>query len=74
MLKVSSKSSKLRLKNRKTKNRYDNFPQSFYSKAQNSFLRIAKNKKNYYILESSLNNNDLEKEIFNIISNRLNIR
>ena len=35
ILKVSSKSSKLRLKKRRTKNRYDNFAPSFYTKAQN---------------------------------------
>ena len=68
ILKVSPKSSKDRLKKRKTKNRYDNFHQSFYSKAQKSFLKIAKNKKNYFVLESSLNNDDLEKKIFKIVS------
>tara|TARA_X000000368_G_scaffold409973_1_gene392773 strand:- start:860 stop:1507 length:648 start_codon:yes stop_codon:yes gene_type:complete len=74
VLKVSSKSSKLRLKKRKTKNRYDNFPQSFYTKAQNSFLKIAKNKRNYFVLNSSLNNNDLEKKIFRIVSKFLKIK
>jgi|TARA_B100001059_G_scaffold69237_1_gene66269 dTMP kinase len=74
VLTVSSKSSKTRLKKRKTKNRYDNFAQSFYSKAQNSFLKIAKNKKNYFILESSSNDNNLEKKIFKIISKYLNIK
>ena len=34
LLKVSSKSSRKRLKKRRTKNRYDNFSQSFYTKAQ----------------------------------------
>ena len=74
VLKVSSKSSKLRLKKRKTKNRYDNFPQSFYTKAQNSFLKIAKNKKNYFVLNSSSNDSDLEKKIFNIVSKYLKIK
>ena len=74
VLKVSSKSSKLRLKKRKIKNRYDNFPQSFYTKAQNSFLKIAKNKKNYFVLNSSLNNSDLEKKIFSIVSKFLKIK
>ena len=74
VLTVSSKSSKTRLKKRKTKNRYDNFAQSFYSKAKNSFLKIAKNKKNYFILESSSNDNNLEKKIFKIISKYLNIK
>ena len=67
VLKVSSKSSRERLKKRKTKNRYDNFSQSFYTKAQNSFLKIAKNKKNYFVLNSSENNPNLEKEIFKIV-------
>ncbi len=74
VLKVSSKTSKLRLKKRKTKNRYDNFPQSFYIQAQKSFLKIARKSKNYYILDSSLNNNDLEKKIFKIIAKRLKIK
>ena len=73
ILKVSTKSSKLRLNKRKSKNRYDNFPQSFYSKAQKSFLKIAKNKKNYFILNSSSNDNILEKNIFNIVKKYLNI-
>ena len=73
VLKVSKKSSKLRLKKRKSKNRYDNFAQSFYNKAQNSFIKLAKNKKNYFVLDSSLNNSDLEKKIFKIICKKLKI-
>ena len=73
ILKVSSQSSKLRLKKRRTKNRYDNFSQSFYTKAQNSFLKIAKNKKNYFILNTSKNDNKTEKIIFNIVKKYLNI-
>jgi len=74
ILKVSSIVSKLRLKKRGTKNRYDNFSQSFYTKAQNSFIKIAKNKKNYYILNSSDNNSNLENKIFEIVNNRLKIK
>ena len=74
ILKASSKSSKLRLKKRKTKNRYDNFSQSFYTKAQKSFLKIAKNKKNYFILDSSFNNNNLENRIFKIVCKKLNLK
>ena len=74
VLKVSKKSSNKRLKKRKTKNRYDNFAQSFYRKAQKSFIRIAKNKKNYYILDSSSNDNILENKIFNIVKKQLNIK
>ena len=73
ILKVSSKSSRLRLKKRKSRNRYDNFAQSFYTKAQKSFLKIAKNRKNYFILDSSSNDGVLEKKIFIIVNKYLNI-
>ena len=71
---MSSNSSKIRLKNRKTKNRYDNFSQSFYTEAQNSFLKIAKNKKNYFVLDSSQNDSNLEKKIFGIVCKCLKIK
>ena len=74
VLKVSRNSSKKRLKKRKTKNRYDNFAQSFYTKAQNSFIKLAKNKKGYFILESSSNNDILENKIFNIVCKYLKIK
>ncbi len=74
ILKVSSQSSKKRLVKRKTKNRYDNFPQSFYNKAQKSFINLAKGKKNYFVLDSSQNDNKLEKKILKIVYKRLNIR
>ena len=73
VLKVSEKSSRARLKKRKTKNRYDNFAKSFYVKAQKSFIKIAKNKKNYFILESSSNDNVLQIKIFDIVNKYLNI-
>ena len=66
ILKVSQKSAKERLKKRRSKNRYDNFSQLFYDKAQKSFLKISKNKKNYIVLDSSKNDDFLEKEIFEI--------
>ena len=74
ILKVSENSSKKRLKKRKSKNRYDNFAQSFYSKAQKSFMKIAKNKKNYFILNSSSNDDILEHKIFNITKKFLKIK
>ena len=74
VLKVSSKSSRKRLSKRKGKNRYDNFSQSFYDNAQKSFIKIAKNKKNYFILDSSKNNSHLEKKIFDITSRYLKIK
>ena len=73
ILKVSEESSRQRLKKRKTKNRYDKFAQSFYTKAQKSFKKIAKSKRNYFLLDSSLNDNFLEKKIFNIVNKYLNI-
>ena len=48
VLKVNSNSSTKRLLNRRSKNRYDNFSQTFYKKAQQSFLQIAKKKKLLY--------------------------
>ena len=74
ILKVSLKSSKIRLSKRKVKNRYDKFSQSFYNKAQKSFLKIAKNKKNYFVLDSSSDNDLLEKRISKIVSKYLSIK
>ena len=74
ILKVSPKVSKLRLKKRKTKNRYDNFPQSFYTKAQKSFLKIARAKKDYFIFDASSNGVELEKKIFKVVSKYLKIK
>ena len=73
-LKVSMASSKKRLKKRKCKNRYDNFSQSFYNNAQKAFTKLAKNKKNYFTLNSSLNDSSLEDKIFNITKKYLNIQ
>ena len=74
ILKVSPKSSRFRLKKRKTKNRYDNFAQSFYSTAQKAFLKLAKGKKNYFVLDSSKNDSNLEKVIFNIVIKQLGLK
>ena len=74
ILKVSSNSSRERLMKRKSKNRYDNFADSFYAKAQQSFLKIAKNKKNYFVLDSSVNDANLEKTIFKMVKKRLKIK
>ena len=63
-----------RLKKRKIKNRYDNFKQSFYRKAQRSFIRLAKNKKNYFILNSSYNDKSLENNIFKIVNRFLKVK
>jgi dTMP kinase len=74
VLKVSQSTSRKRLKKRKTKNRYDNFAQSFYTKAQKSFMKISNNKRNYYILDSSKNDDRLEVKIFDIVNKYLKIK
>jgi dTMP kinase len=74
ILKVSKKISRQRLVKRRSRNRYDNFAQSFYNKAQNSFIKIAANKKNYFVLNSSQNDNSLEKKIFKIVNKYLKIK
>ena len=74
ILTVSAKSSYKRLKKRKTKNRYDKFSQSFYTKAQKSFLKIGKSRKNYFVFDASENNNNLENSIFKIVCNYLKIK
>ncbi len=74
VLTVSSKVSRERLKKRRTKNRYDNFPQSFYNKAQKAFVKLAKGKKNYFILDGSKNDKNLEKLIFRLVSKRLGVK
>jgi dTMP kinase len=74
VLKVSPSTSRKRLLKRKSKNRYDNFSQSFYTRAQKAFLKIAKNKKNYYILNSSYDDSNLEKKILKIICKVLKIK
>ena len=74
VLTVSPKVSKQRLKKRRTKNRYDNFPQSFYTKAQKAFVKLAKGKNNYFVFDASENDKNLEKLIFRVVSKRLGIK
>ncbi len=71
VLKVNRLSSIKRLKKRKVKNRYDKFSNNFYLRTQKAFLKIAKNKKNYFILDSSENTPALEKRIYSIVRKRL---
>ena len=74
VLKVKKQSFLDRLKKRKIKNRYDKFSTKFYLKAQNSFLNISKNKKNYIVLNSSDNTPELEKIILSITKKKLNLK
>ena len=50
---VSKKNLMLRLKKRRNLNRYDKFNYNFYSKVQNGFLKLAKDKKKYLIVNSN---------------------
>ena len=50
---VTMKNLKKRLKKRLNLNRYDTFSNNFYSKAQNGFMKLAKNKKNYMVIDSN---------------------
>ena len=66
VLKVNMASALKRLKNRKEKNRYDKFSKNFYKRTQNAFIEIAKkNKKRYFILDTSKNTKEAEKIILN---------
>jgi len=73
VLKVKKQSFLSRLKKRRSRNRYDNFPVKFYIKAQNAFLKISKNKKDYIVLESSKNTPELQKKIFEIIKKKIGL-
>ena len=73
VLKVNINKALKRLRKRKVKNRYDKFSKSFYIKAQQSFLKIAKkNKKKYFILDNSNDSTDIENNILNIVLKKLN--
>ena len=61
---VNNKNMKKRLKVRKNNNKYDKFNYSFYEKVQKGFLKIARNNKNYIIIDSNKKN---IKENSNII-------
>ena len=52
---VNNKNLFLRLKKRKSLNRYDKFDSAFYSKVQKGFVKLANSKKNsYMIIDSNL--------------------
>tara|TARA_B100001175_G_scaffold314316_1_gene323427 strand:+ start:1231 stop:1845 length:615 start_codon:yes stop_codon:yes gene_type:complete len=57
---VNMKNLKQRI-NRRKKNRYDKFNNNFYNRVQKGYIKLAKNKKNYMIINS--NNNILENKL-----------
>ena len=67
---VNKKNLFLRLKKRKTLNRYDQFDINFYNKVQKGFLKIAMNKKKRYkIINSNLDIKENEISILEQIKN-----
>ena len=65
---VSKKNLILRLKKRKSLNRYDKFKLNFYDKVQKGYLKIAKtNPKSYKLIDSNLDQKKNEKLIKDLI-------
>ena len=63
---VDKKNLFLRLKKRKSLNRYDQFNASFYNKVQKGFLNLSKlNKKKYKVIDSNLDIKKNEELIIN---------
>tara|TARA_B100000029_G_scaffold170619_1_gene166879 strand:- start:2046 stop:2675 length:630 start_codon:yes stop_codon:yes gene_type:complete len=52
---VNKSNFRKRLKIRNSLNKYDGFKYTFYNKVQKGFLKIAKNKKKYIIIDSNKN-------------------
>ena len=73
VLKVKKQSFLQRLKKRRTRNRYDNFPTKFYLEAQKAFLNLSRNKKKYIVLDSSDNTPELQHKVLNIVLKKMNI-
>ena len=69
--KVSEKNLKKRLKDRKNKNKYDNFKISFYRKVQNGFMKLSKKNKKYVIIDSNKNINYNKLKVINKIKRYL---
>ena len=65
---VNKKNLIKRLNLRKTKNRYDLFNYNFYRRVQNGFLKIAKNKKKYLIVDSNKSIFDNKIKVINKIN------
>ena len=65
---VNSINLKKRLKKRSNLNRYDKFKLNFYSKVQNGYEKISRNKKRYIKINSNKNSIN---EVKNIIINKL---
>ncbi len=69
---VSMKNLKLRI-NKRAMNRYDSFNNNFYKKVQNGFIKLAKNKRNYKIIDSNLSISNNKEAIIKKINSLLSI-
>jgi dTMP kinase len=67
VLKSNIKTIFKRIKKRKIKNKFDKLKKNFYIKAQNCFINLAKNKKNYYTIDSSIDDNIAENIILKTV-------
>tara|TARA_B100000965_G_C19546156_1_gene737921 strand:+ start:610 stop:1221 length:612 start_codon:yes stop_codon:yes gene_type:complete len=65
---VNKENLKKRLKKRINKNKYDNFNFKFYNKVQNGFIKISKNNKRYFIIDSNNKLNENKKIIIKKIN------
>ena len=66
---VNNRNMKKRLKLRKKTNKYDKFNYKFYDNVQKGFLKIAKRKKNYFIVDSNKKNIN---EVRSLLKNKIN--
>jgi len=60
---VDEQNMKIRFKKRINLNKYDKFNYSFYDKVQQGFLKLAKKKNNYLIIDSNKNNIEVNYQI-----------
>ena len=66
VLRVKISKALKRMNKRKSKNRYDKLSKSFYTRAQNAFIKIAKkNTKRYFMIDNSKDSNNVENIILN---------
>ena len=59
--------------NRRKKNRYDKFNNNFYNRVQKGYIKLAKNNKNYMIVNSNNNISDNKIKILKKINSLLSI-
>ena len=64
LLKLKINDSIKRINKRQSKNRYDKFTKKFYTKVQKGYLKISKNNKKYFVVNTSLNSKLVEALIY----------